>query len=110
MFLSAHKKRECASLGGPVGARRAGYETEGSGVCPFLYTSSPWRSSRDTLRALAGVGSIPVLVHLLYQPCTVQFGGLVLDHTEGTAGLEVSGLMWSKTSLALACTRSMYAW
>ncbi len=74
------------------------------------YSSSPRRSSRGTLRALASVGSLPVLVNLLYQPCTLQFGGLVLDRTEGTAGLEVSGLMCSKTFLAVACSRSMYAW
>jgi hypothetical protein len=31
-------------------------------------------------------GSLPVLVHLLYLPCTLQFGGLVLDRTEGDRG------------------------
>ena len=68
-----------------------GNRTGESRVCPFPYSSSPRRSSRGTLGALASVGSIPVLVHLLYQPRALQFGGLVLDGTEGTAGLEVPG-------------------
>src|SRR5215211_5760816 len=45
-----------------------------------------------------------------WSACTLHFGGLVLDRREGTAGVEVSGLMCSITFLAVACTRSMYAW